>query len=583
MSDTVLTCGTFDLFHQGHLNLLIAAKKMGKRLIVGVSSDFLNISKKNRLPINPLYMRYRMITELKCVDQVFIEDDISLEAKARYMQYYAATVFVIGDDWYGQFDNLPYVYEKLFPDSKTNISVIYISRTPNISTTDIIGKICGKSYTKYEFDYTKSMMPQPCTTLLNYPKLPYKVIFNCRNRPHQAVHLLPYYYLFEPQNVYWYIENVADDADDMHALEKIMRAINNSIGFEIPKEQIITSLLDVCGLDIKLAMFTELWQPIVLFYKKVNIKVYFIDHGICVGTRTNTWFANVWQNDVDKIIVSGNMQHDHHLYCSGKLNCHSQSESNIYKLYGYPKLSLFSPCDWIWDIHLLNGETKLKKILIAPTSFFDNYTFILNNIIKLCKKNIVVIRPHPDTMEMANPSSELLKIFMKCMDMGCSKNLIIIPPNNNFLTMNLFTCDIAIFDQSSVVYEYLLFDKPGLLASLKLEESVTPDIRCAFSQIDPSTNYNIEKLYYIMRDPLHLKERRKKMREYVFGGDNWMENFTNLVKNDMENMTIMDPVYDDIIEHAKMVDDINFDEHDINHKFYKELRQLNSDLINNNL
>lgn len=567
--DTILTCGTFDLFHQGHLNLLKSARKMGKKLIVGVSSDFFNISKKNKLPISPLYARYKLITELKCVDQVFIEDDISLEAKARYMQYYSASIFVIGDDWYGKFDDLPYIYEKLFPNSKISISVIYLPRTKLISTTSIL----DKAYHRQEINYKKYMIPKPNATLLNVKKLPYKVIFNCRNRAHQAVHLLPYFYCFEKHNVYWYIENITDEKNSTsynYNLNKIIKSINNCIGFDIDESNIVTSLQEVSKLDINLAIFTELWKPIVLCYKKLGIKVYFIDHGICVGTRLNSWFANVWQNDVDKIIVSGQMQYDHHKHCSKLPECHSKKEEDIYMLHGYPKLSLFNPCEWIWNI---NSKTNLKRILIAPTSFYDNYSFILNNITRLCRENVVIIRPHPDTMEMANPFGELFKIFTKCVDDGCAENLIIIPPNNNFLTMNLFTCDMGIFDQSSVAYEYLLMDKPGLITSLKLEESATPDIRNTFSQIDPSVLYNIDKLYFILRDPLHLKEKRKKMKEYVFGSnnDNWINNFMNLVNEDLKDVSIK------VIDINDIPSSINYDH--VDNTFYYDLDNKNIDII----
>jgi len=211
----------------------------------------------------------------------------------------------------------------------------------------------------------------------------------------------------------------------------------------------------------------------------------------------------------------------------------------------------------------INGKTNLKRILIAPTSFYDNYSFIYSNIVSMCQNNIVVIRPHPDTMEMANPFGELFKIFIKCLDEGCAENLIIIPPNNNFLTMNLFTCDIAIFDQSSVAYEYLLVDKPGLISSLKLEVNVTKDIRNALAQIDQSTDYDIGKIEFILRGPLHLREKRKFMRDYVFGGTCWIENFTNLVNHDMMGVDLNN------VAHVELPENINYE---VDNNFYNNLR-----------
>ena len=122
----VITFGTFDLFHIGHLNLLERAKCLGSHLIVGISSDKLNKHKKNRIPIFNIENRLRIIKALECVDQVFIEE--SLEKKVEYIKQYKADILVMGDDWKGKFD-------------KMNCKVIYLPRTPSISTTETIEKI----------------------------------------------------------------------------------------------------------------------------------------------------------------------------------------------------------------------------------------------------------------------------------------------------------------------------------------------------------------------------------------------------------------------------------------------------------
>ena len=125
----VITFGTYDLFHVGHLNMLKKAKALGTYLAVGVSSDELNVEKKGRVPIYPLEQRLAILRELKCVDEVFIEE--SLEKKAEYCKGY--DIFVIGDDWKGKFDHV-----------KTDrLDVIYLPRTPKISTTALIHKIKG--------------------------------------------------------------------------------------------------------------------------------------------------------------------------------------------------------------------------------------------------------------------------------------------------------------------------------------------------------------------------------------------------------------------------------------------------------
>lgn len=122
---TIITFGTFDVFHVGHLNILRRAKSFGDRLIVGVSSDALNFKKKERYPIYTEQERLSIIEGIRYVDQVFLEE--SLELKADYINTYRADVLVMGDDWLGRFDYLSPL-----------VDVIYLARTPSISTTSVI-------------------------------------------------------------------------------------------------------------------------------------------------------------------------------------------------------------------------------------------------------------------------------------------------------------------------------------------------------------------------------------------------------------------------------------------------------------
>lgn len=121
----IITFGTFDVFHVGHVNILERAKLHGSHLIVGVSSDELNMSKKQRYPIYSQEDRIHIIRSLSCVNEVFVEE--SLELKAEYIKYYNADVLVMGDDWQGKFDHL-----------KDICKVVYLPRTPSVSTTEII-------------------------------------------------------------------------------------------------------------------------------------------------------------------------------------------------------------------------------------------------------------------------------------------------------------------------------------------------------------------------------------------------------------------------------------------------------------
>ena len=130
MARTVITFGTFDVFHVGHLRVIERAAALGDRLIVGVSADALNESKKGRAPVFSQGERLEIVAALKPVTEVFVEE--SLEQKREYIERYAADVLVMGDDWAGKFDEFNDICE-----------VVYLPRTPAISTTALIEKISG--------------------------------------------------------------------------------------------------------------------------------------------------------------------------------------------------------------------------------------------------------------------------------------------------------------------------------------------------------------------------------------------------------------------------------------------------------
>src|SRR5438045_5350631 len=97
----VITFGTFDLLHEGHLRLLQRARALGDHLIVGVSTDRLNAEKGKRSFFSQ-DQRVQCVAALKYVDEVFLED--SLELKDEHIKQHAADLLVMGDDWEGKLD-----------------------------------------------------------------------------------------------------------------------------------------------------------------------------------------------------------------------------------------------------------------------------------------------------------------------------------------------------------------------------------------------------------------------------------------------------------------------------------------------
>jgi glycerol-3-phosphate cytidylyltransferase len=122
----VITYGTFDLLHYGHINLLRRAKKMGDYLIVALSSDDFNKTVKQKKSYFSYEKRKELLEAIRYVDLVIPEND--WEQKISDIKNYHVDFLVMGDDWAGRFD---------FIEKETSAKVVYLDRTPEISTKRI--------------------------------------------------------------------------------------------------------------------------------------------------------------------------------------------------------------------------------------------------------------------------------------------------------------------------------------------------------------------------------------------------------------------------------------------------------------
>ena len=120
----VITYGTFDLLHYGHINLLQRAKALGDYLIVALSTDEFNSKEKNKITYFSYEERKRLLEAIRYVDLVIPEQN--WEQKISDVKEFKVDTFVMGDDWKGKFDFL-----------KDYCEVVYLERTPKISTTKI--------------------------------------------------------------------------------------------------------------------------------------------------------------------------------------------------------------------------------------------------------------------------------------------------------------------------------------------------------------------------------------------------------------------------------------------------------------
>ena len=121
----IITYGTFDLLHYGHINLLRRAKELGDYLIVALSTDEFNSEYKNKTSYFNYDQRKALLEAIRYVDLVIPET--CWEQKKSDIHKYEINTFVIGDDWKGKFDFL----------KNEGAEVVYLPRTPQISTTQI--------------------------------------------------------------------------------------------------------------------------------------------------------------------------------------------------------------------------------------------------------------------------------------------------------------------------------------------------------------------------------------------------------------------------------------------------------------
>lgn len=118
----VITYGTYDLFHQGHYNLLKRAKELGDYLIVGVTTEHFDEARGKVNVIDPIIERIENVRKTGFADMIIVEDHDG--QKIEDIQKYDVDIFTVGSDWVGTFDYL-----------NAFCKVVYLDRTPNISST----------------------------------------------------------------------------------------------------------------------------------------------------------------------------------------------------------------------------------------------------------------------------------------------------------------------------------------------------------------------------------------------------------------------------------------------------------------
>lgn len=130
----VITYGTFDLLHYGHINLLRRAKALGDYLIVALSTDEFNENKKHKKTYFTYEQRKQLLEAIRYVDLVIPENE--WEQKRKDMHEYNINTFVMGDDWKNKFDFL----------EEEGVDVVYLERTPDVSSSQIKTDLNGLEF-----------------------------------------------------------------------------------------------------------------------------------------------------------------------------------------------------------------------------------------------------------------------------------------------------------------------------------------------------------------------------------------------------------------------------------------------------
>ena len=139
----VITYGTYDLLHYGHINLLRRAKELGDYLIVALSTDEFNWNEKRKKCYFTYEERKQLLEAVRYVDLVIPEE--SWGQKRSDVHLYHVSTFVIGDDWEGKFDFL----------KEEGCEVVYLPRTPEISSSQMkedLGRAGGAGYGVRDYD-----------------------------------------------------------------------------------------------------------------------------------------------------------------------------------------------------------------------------------------------------------------------------------------------------------------------------------------------------------------------------------------------------------------------------------------------
>jgi len=503
MPENILTTGLYDCLNLEDLINLKSILTLGKKMVVGINSDFLEIEKNNKLPIQSIYDRYSLVKDLKYIENVFIKEKNDSKSKLKYLNFYKCDTLGVEEEKEEDIRK-QFLYSKLFLPS---------------------------------FDFQKSLICYPNKFLQNSDKIiNKKCVFFHRHLKHQAMHLLPYFFLFGQDNVAWYYDSEIILKEELNeTIKDFIDWFKKTTGIKLNSNSFLFSYQDLKNFSPNLGLITENWKPYCDYMHSLGAKMLFVDHGICVATRPDNWFAMEWQDYVDYILIAGKMQFDYHLICNGKPGCHNIPKEKL-KIIGWPRKSINSNIDWVWDMY--NRDYKYK-ILIIPTMFYtvmeiDSINLFINLIANLCKLNKVVIRPHPDEHSLSFNDSVLFKLFEDSINKNYYKNLVIIPPHYNIHTPDLFNqCDIAIFDKSSLGYEFLLCDKPGISIGKYLWEK--PKILTLIDGFPHYDNINdiTHEIIEMVIETYKTDLKRQELKKYVFDffENEWISNFKDLLNN----------------------------------------------------
>ncbi|PID87551.1 glycerol-3-phosphate cytidylyltransferase [Candidatus Gracilibacteria bacterium] len=500
----IITYGTFDVIHEGHLNLLRKAKSLGDYLVVGLSSDKFN-DLKGKKSYQSFDKRKKVLESIKYVDLVISEDN--WEQKESDIKKYNINTFVMGSDWKGKFDKL-----------KKYCNIVYLPRTKGISSTKVKKNIFSMFLNKIEITINENthMFKESFIKLTSLFYIPFFYIFSYVIKKRKGIYvfgsmdgkkisgnskaMLEFYKKSKTRKCFYMTRNrklVNNNIIKINSLKNILLLLRAEYIFTDSSASSVSGSLALLG-NFKIV---RLWHGDTI--KKLNFdsKVYTKSIGklgaflLKKEYKNNILIPTSSENNKNIMNscflgkcakVTGLPRND--IFFDNKKNIILTKIENYLSLKKYKKIFLYAPT-WRDSNNILKPFSKelLKKI----NNYMKNNSYIL------------LISGHIQTEDIEFDEMSNIKKF-----------------KSDYIEIQelLLVCDVLITDYSSIFIDFLLTDKPIVFYSYDLDNYLKKDRELYFNYKDIIINESLVINQYDLFDTIKnidsFKNNKKYKEEY---------------------------------------------------------------------